>query len=218
MKIKLLIIFFCFWNLISVTLAQDIIIKMNGDEIKAKVTEVNKKEINYQEFEDESGRIWSLSTSDIFMIKYENGTKDVFGITNPAVQYQDKSPAVAFGLSLVFPGLGQFYNGQKSKGIIMCALAAGAYVTSYSTRYSSSASARELKSYSWLVICGTYIWSLADASISAQAINRRNQVLSWNLDNNRHLSVTPDVLFSNTLGTKTNYHAPAYGFSMKLDF
>lgn len=58
---------------------QDIIFKTNGDEIKAKIVLVDLKIIQFKKFENLDGPLYNISKSDVFMIKYENGTKDVFG-------------------------------------------------------------------------------------------------------------------------------------------
>lgn len=58
--------------------SQDIIVKKDGDEIKAKVTEVSISEIKYKKHESPNGPIYTILKNDVFMIKYENGTKDVF--------------------------------------------------------------------------------------------------------------------------------------------
>ncbi|MFN8278534.1 MAG: hypothetical protein U0T84_13730 [Chitinophagales bacterium] len=57
--------------------AQDIITYKNGDEVKAKVTEVSPTEIKYKVWDNQDGPLYRVSKADIFMIKYENGTKDV---------------------------------------------------------------------------------------------------------------------------------------------
>jgi hypothetical protein len=67
---QLFIATFCF--------SQDIIVKSNGDEIKTKIIEVNQLEIKYKNFDYISGPSFSLLKSDVFMVRYENGTKDVF--------------------------------------------------------------------------------------------------------------------------------------------
>jgi hypothetical protein len=61
--------------------AQDIIVKTNAEEIKSKVLEVTQTEIKYKKFENLTGPTFSMSKSEAFMIKYENGTKDVFTVT-----------------------------------------------------------------------------------------------------------------------------------------
>ena len=63
-------------------LCQDIIILKNGDEIEAKVTEIDLEVIRYKRANHLDGPSITLSKADIFMIKYENGMKDVFGLDN----------------------------------------------------------------------------------------------------------------------------------------
>jgi hypothetical protein len=63
--------------------AQDIIVKKTGDDIRSKVTELNDAEVKYLKFGNPSGPVYSISIADIFMIKYENGSKDIFE-KNPA--------------------------------------------------------------------------------------------------------------------------------------
>jgi hypothetical protein len=70
---QILIVTFCF--------AQDIIIKVNGEEIKSKILEVSQGEIKYKNFDYQSGPSFTVSKSEIFMIRYENGSKDVFNNT-----------------------------------------------------------------------------------------------------------------------------------------
>ena len=60
-------------------LAQDILILKSGDEIQAKVNEVGTKEIKYKKFSNLTGPVYTILKSEVFMIKYQNGSKDVFG-------------------------------------------------------------------------------------------------------------------------------------------
>lgn len=53
--------------------AQDFITKKNGEEIKAKITEVNPSDVKYKVWDNLNGPSFTLSKSDIFLIKYENG-------------------------------------------------------------------------------------------------------------------------------------------------
>lgn len=62
--------------------AQDIITLKSGEEIKAKVTEIANTEIKYKKFDNQSGPAYVLQKSEIFMIKYENGEKEVFTNAN----------------------------------------------------------------------------------------------------------------------------------------
>ena len=60
------------------TLAQDIIYKTDKTEIKAKIIEVLDNDIKYKKFEFLDGPTYSMSKSDIFMIIYKNGQKEMF--------------------------------------------------------------------------------------------------------------------------------------------
>ena len=56
--------------------AQDIIILKNGDDIKGKVIKVGVNEIEYKK--ENNGPLYVIQKSEVFIIKYENGAKDVF--------------------------------------------------------------------------------------------------------------------------------------------
>ena len=64
--------------------AQDVLVKRNGDEIKAKVLTITPSEITYllpgnpQDSSAAPAREQTLARREVFMIKYENGAKEVF--------------------------------------------------------------------------------------------------------------------------------------------
>ena len=62
----------------AVCCAQDLIVKNNGDEIKVKVLNVDEDKVSYKKWSNKNGPTYSLGTDKIFMIKYQNGEKDVF--------------------------------------------------------------------------------------------------------------------------------------------
>ncbi len=65
--------------------AQDIIICRNGDEIESKILKISKTEIEYKKWSNQDGPTYTLEKSEVFMIKYPNGDKDLFKET-PAKQ------------------------------------------------------------------------------------------------------------------------------------
>lgn len=75
------------------TFAQDLIIKSNGDEVKAKIIEITSFEVKYKMFTNIDGPLYSMPKSEIFLIKYENGTKDVFEKQNQSIPEQQKNNA-----------------------------------------------------------------------------------------------------------------------------
>lgn len=73
------IIAILFFGFISIILfSQDIIIKKNGDEIKSKIIEITTETIKYKEFDFQEGPIRNITISEVFMIIYENGKREVF--------------------------------------------------------------------------------------------------------------------------------------------
>lgn len=72
--------------LLSVSvMAQDVIIKRNGDELQCKILEVNKNEVKYKRWSNQDGPIFTEKKSDLFMIKYENGEKEIMTYESPAL-------------------------------------------------------------------------------------------------------------------------------------
>jgi hypothetical protein len=59
----------------------DIITLKNGDEITAKVLEVSQTSIKYKKCNNLDGPLMIESIDNVFMIKYVNGSKDVFNKT-----------------------------------------------------------------------------------------------------------------------------------------
>lgn len=58
--------------------AQDVIICRNGDEISSKILKISKSEVEYKKWTNPDGPTYTLEKAEIFMIKYQNGEKDVF--------------------------------------------------------------------------------------------------------------------------------------------
>ena len=79
--ILMLSIAILFSSLIS---GQDVITKRDGTELQTKVVEIGVNEIKYKNFDNLDGPDYVCLKSDVFMIKFENGNKEVFGNTAPA--------------------------------------------------------------------------------------------------------------------------------------
>ncbi len=80
--------------------AQDILVMRNGDELKVKIEEVLTESIKYKKFDNLGGPSYTVKKSSVFMIRYENGTKDVFkesGKKNDAANTSVKSTPYEIG-------------------------------------------------------------------------------------------------------------------------
>ena len=76
--LKTIILFTYALLLSSTILGQDIIYKIDKTEIKAKVTEITETSVKYFNYEQPNGPIRNINRKDVFMIIYEDGTREVF--------------------------------------------------------------------------------------------------------------------------------------------
>ena len=60
------------------TSAQDILYKTDGSEIKAEIIEITLDVIKYRNADQIEGPIFNVPISEVFMIIYEGGEKEVF--------------------------------------------------------------------------------------------------------------------------------------------
>lgn len=58
--------------------AQDIIVKNDKSEIKAKVLEIDETYIKYKQWDFQDGPIYSIRKANVFMIIYKNGKRETF--------------------------------------------------------------------------------------------------------------------------------------------
>jgi hypothetical protein len=125
--------------------AQDLITLRTGEIIEGIVTEISPTEIRYRRFEQQAGPIVVLPANTVFMILYQDGTREVITPLDAAVpaagqpaQAQVQPPAqnwlymdeyrayramnnrwLAFGLNLVVGfGVGSFVQGDTIGGVI----------------------------------------------------------------------------------------------------
>ena len=78
---RFLLLFVCFF-FGGILFAQDIITKNDGTDIQAKVVEVGQSSIRYKKFSNLDGPTYTISLSDILMITYENGEREVYNAKN----------------------------------------------------------------------------------------------------------------------------------------
>jgi TM2 domain-containing membrane protein YozV len=113
-----------------------------------------------------------------------------------------KKPGAAFVNSLLFPGLGQFYNGQKTKGIIFSSIGGGSLAVATYCAITMSHKDEPFMEFfiggiSAVVFSLNYLASLIDAPISASKINKKhkNGMLSWSLGKESQLGISPKFTF-----------------------
>ncbi|MFD2514015.1 hypothetical protein ACFSRY_09070 [Pontibacter locisalis] len=116
---KKLVLSFLFFLAAFAGQAQDLLIKRNGEEVQVKVQEITLEEVKYKRFDNLEGPVISIAKSDVFMIKYENGTKELFKeAVKPAAvpQYTERQGGAAYeqaSLKLSGPRIGFTILSQK---------------------------------------------------------------------------------------------------------
>ena len=108
--------------------AQDVIVKRNGEELQCKILEVSKNEVKYKRWTNQDGPAFAEKKSEIFMIKYENGEKEVVAYESPALTVPSVTPnlstSVPSEMTLVDPTpISNVYleytsRGRRKSGII----------------------------------------------------------------------------------------------------
>lgn len=63
---------------ISICYSQDMMTTRTGEDVLAKVLEVTTSEIKYKKFDNQDGPTYTILKSEVVMIRYKNGTKDIF--------------------------------------------------------------------------------------------------------------------------------------------
>lgn len=72
--------------------AQDVIYKLNGEEIKSKVIEITDDYIKYKKYDYEDGPLRNIKIDDVYMIIYENGQKEKFTIKKEQKKPKEVTP------------------------------------------------------------------------------------------------------------------------------
>ncbi len=65
------------------TFAQDYIVKRDGEEIQCRILEVSTNKVKYKQWKNQDGPTFVEKKSDVLMLKYENGQKEVISFSAP---------------------------------------------------------------------------------------------------------------------------------------
>jgi hypothetical protein len=89
-RLKFIVIFIGAFLMSLNLFAQDVITTKKGEDIFSKVIEITLNEVKYRKQDNLSGPLISILKSDIIMIRYENGIKDIFN----AIEQNKPEPIV----------------------------------------------------------------------------------------------------------------------------
>lgn len=119
--------------------------------------------------------------------------------------------------SSLLAGGGQYYNGQYLKGLLMTGTEVGGIALVISSISSDGEFIENPKMFfgGLIISVGASIWSMIDAGISAEKINKQNG-FSYNHKINEHLDLQLNL--DRNISTKINYNNTIYGVKAALFF
>lgn len=90
--------------------------------------------------------------------------------------FSKREPILALVLSLLYPGIGQFYNGptERKKGLIMAGAATGSIVLAIAAASSTDSSGSSGAALGALAYSGVAVYSMYDAATRAGQLNREH--------------------------------------------
>lgn len=102
----------------SLLFCQDIIYKNDKSEIKAKVVEITAEVIKYKKYDQADGPLRNINKSDVFIIIYADGTRELFNQNN-VDPTKEESPveiypenAIIYFVQYAAPKFEYFHNDQ----------------------------------------------------------------------------------------------------------
>lgn len=91
--------------------AQDIITKKDGTDIRAKVLEITTNEVKYKLYDEPDGITYTSRKSELIMICYESGRKDVFANNSHSELYiADSASIESITPNMKYKQLKSLYN------------------------------------------------------------------------------------------------------------
>lgn len=94
--------------------AQDLITKKDGTDIQAKVLEVTTNEVKYKLFDDPDGVTYTARKSELLMVRYESGRKDIFSNSSYSSRYTtNREPVMGITPNMKYKQLKSIYNYQE---------------------------------------------------------------------------------------------------------
>ncbi len=168
---------------------EDVVYLKNGNIIRGQILEqiVNES----LKIETRGGSVFVFSMDEISRITKEEIKPTVLEVKKEPVG-RKRQPTLSFCLSLLLPGIGQFYNGEPTKGWIHMGLFAAGITAGALLDSGNDSDELDKSTYpAFVVVFAVYIWSSVDALTSARRINRENGwAFAPQISENLYLSIT----------------------------
>jgi len=162
----------------------DVVYLKNGSIIRGMIIEqVPNVSLKIQ---TKDNNVFVYNMDEVERITKEPAQVSVSGEQQTEYYGSEKDPAVAVLLSALIPGVGQYYNGDMTKGVIMNVLYFGGWALYFAAGYEdvwveddyywASYGYYYEEETAWLYVglgmaVGTWVWSMIDAGVSASEYN-----------------------------------------------
>ena len=199
---KLIVMLLCGVLLPGTLLAQDLITKKDGTNITAKILEVSPNAIKYKDWSNLDGPTFILRTSDVLIVRYENGQNQLFDAEESIVDLSSYSniryksikdlyekenyfklsdPYYSLGrpwLNLLVPGLAQYTMAEPELGtrFLIMGLSGEALASAGVALWSRASSAHNYNSYAIPGFIGVVLGSALIITSTIWSINNAYNV------------------------------------------
>lgn len=100
----------------TICFSQDVITTKSGGNILAKILEIDQTQIKYKKYDNPDGPVYWILKSEVLMVKYENGSVDVFKVEKTV---RDSAFTVSLSDNMFLKGqvdAARYYRGYKGAG------------------------------------------------------------------------------------------------------
>ena len=96
--------------------SQDVITKKTGDDLQVKIIEVGQSEIKFKKHDNQEGPIFTISKSDVLIVRYANGTKDIFDQENKKANNLESATSTEDQYQKGQTDASKYYEGYRGAG------------------------------------------------------------------------------------------------------
>jgi TM2 domain-containing membrane protein YozV len=221
-RINLLLCLLCLsiFSIKAQQVYEDLVFLKNGSIIRGIIIEqIPNQSLKIQ---TKDGSVYTYNIADVekmtkeevyYNRRYRHDNYNQYNETNPNY----KSPTAAVLFSVLMPGGGQFYNGQTGKGVLMLGVSVASWCVAAAGISSMDYEGNGASFLVYLVglagVAGTSIWSIADASNTARALNFKNGLsLNYRINKNTDLVLRPDY----KLDDYSSKPSPIFGAKLSI--
>lgn len=211
---KNILVLFIFFIISSIqTNAQDTLYMRNGENVLVKVSEVGATEVKYKKLDNLKGPIYTILTSDLLMIRYENGKRDDFSKVEKTVLKVFANPRKSnpFGVNINLGGptyilsiSGDYFINSS----LNVELGTGIVGTFAGIKYHINGNKNDKF---WTPYFGLYGVNIPSISIvwGSSSIRRQTLYVPFGIQFNKNKGLTFGVEIAKILGSNSNN--PAWG-------